>query len=99
MRLKFWFKEVFDEAQTNVREVLQHVWVNFLYGLFSGLVITAVSIGFDYLIVFAYYGLKQVEGKILNRNKYTSRLGKNIIFPFPSLIGFILGYKISLFFK
>lgn len=87
------------DAKTSVWEVAQHAMVNFMYGLFSGLVITAVSSNQDVLIVLSYYGLKQVEGKILNRNKYTTKLGKNYIFPIPSLVGFMLGYNLSLIFN
>lgn len=83
------------DADTTPLEVIQHSLVNFIYGLFSGLAISAVSLGNPTIIFVSYYLLKQVEGKILNRNKYTTKLGKNYIFPIPSTLGFLLGWKIS----
>jgi cell division protein FtsX len=87
------------DANTTPIEIIQHSLVNFLYGMLNGLVIAAVAIGNPYLILIAYYVLKQVESKVLNRNKYTSKLGKLYIFPIPSTIGFLIGWKISLLFK
>lgn len=86
------------DADTTPNEVVQHASVNFLYGMLNGLVIAAISIGNPMLIVVAYYVLKQVESKILNRNKYTSKFAKQWLFPIPSTLGFLLGWKISLFF-
>ena len=83
------------DADTTIWEVLQHCFVNFLYGFMSGLSIAAVSKDSPILIAVAYYGLKQVESKVLNRNKYTTNLGKNFIYPIPSTLGFVLGWKIS----
>lgn len=83
------------DADITVWELFSHSLVNFLYGLFSGLTIAAVTVGSPIVILISYYCLKQVEGKILNRHKYTTKLGKNIIFPIPSTIGFYLGWKIS----
>lgn len=83
------------DAETSVTEVIQHCIVNFLYGFLSGLVIASIMIGNPYLIGGCYYILKQLESKILNRNKYTTRLGKYYIFPIPSTLGFVLGWYIS----
>lgn len=87
------------DAETTPLEIMQHSFVNFLYGMLNGLVIAAVTIGSPILIVAAYYILKQVESKVLNRNKYTSKLGKQWIFPIPSTLGFLLGWYISSYFE
>lgn len=83
------------DADTTVKELLQHIIVNFFYGFLNGLVIAAVVIGQAWLITIAYVMLKQVESKVLNRNKYTSTLGKTVIFPLPSTLGFLLGWWIT----
>jgi hypothetical protein len=36
-------------------------------------------------------------GKIVNRPKYVTDLGKMIVFPIPSALGAFTGYKISSF--
>lgn len=83
------------DAETTISEIIQHSLVNFAYGLTSGLTIATMLIGNIWVIGIAYYVHKQFEGKILNRNKYTSRLGKQYIYPIPSTIGFALGYVLS----
>ena len=88
-------KKLILDAETNILELLQHSFVNFLYGLFSGLVIMAMIMANPLFIFVTYYLLKQIESKILNRNKYTTKLGKHYIFPIPSTLGFLLAYYIS----
>lgn len=83
------------DADTTLLEVFQHSLVNFIYGLLSGLAIASISTNNPYLIFISYYLLKQTESKILNRNKYTTKLGQKYIFPIPSTLGFLLGWKIS----
>jgi hypothetical protein len=36
-------------------------------------------------------------GKIVNRPKYVTDLGKMIVFPIPSALGAFTGYKLSYF--
>lgn len=83
------------DAEVSWLEVLQHALVNFLYGFFGGSIISSMIIGQWYLILISYYLFKQIEGKILNRNKYITKLGKNIIYPIPSTLGFILAWYLS----
>ena len=80
---------------TSWEEILQHSLANFLFGLTGGLVIASIVIGHPWVILLSYYINKRFESKILNRNKYTTRLGKDYIFPIPSSIGFLIGWWIS----
>lgn len=95
-------RKVLDEPNTSWLEILQHSFANFLYGMTSGIVIAFVtpyvsntSTGNAMNLAVMYFIHKQVESKILNRNKYVTKLGKNYIFPIPSTIGFVLGCYIS----
>ena len=47
----------------------------------------AVLVG--YLVYYAYMG------RIVNRPKYVTDLGKLIVFPIPSALGAFTGYKLS----
>jgi hypothetical protein len=87
------------DANTTILEIIQHSFVNFLYGFLSGLTISAISLNNPLIIFGSYYLLKQTEGRILNRHKYVTKLGKNYIFPIPSTVGFLSGWKISLVIK
>ncbi len=103
---KFFVKdrELLDAKDASIKNILQHSLVNFLYGSTSGIVIAFVSIFLNdvstksaiYLFL-VYFIHKQIESKVLNRNKYTTKLGRNYIFPIPSTIGFVLGVYLSTF--
>ena len=87
------------DTETTPKEILQHGLVNFLYGGLNGLVIISMVLGKPLLIVIMYYTLKQVESKVLNRNKYTSKFGKQYLFPIPSTIGFLLAWYLGTLIK
>lgn len=95
-------RKVLDESETTISELLKHIVVNFIFGLTGGVVggfITLFVIetnffnGFLFFIFFLIH--KQFESKILNRNKYVSKLGKNYIYPIPAALGFVLGVYLS----
>lgn len=88
-------RKIADAKDVTWLEILQHSLVNFLFGFTSSVVIISLTLGYWWVILLAYYLHKQIEGKILNRNKYVTKLGKNWIFPIPSTIGFLLGWYIS----
>lgn len=97
-------RKVLDAENITWQEILQHSFVNFLFGFNSGIVIAFVTLFLSditlknaLILSIMYFIHKQVESKILNRNKYVSKLGKNYIFPIPSTIGFVLGAYLSTF--
>lgn len=101
---KFFVKErkLLDSKDISIKSILQHSAVNWLYGFTSGIALAFVTLFINntnvtyalYLFI-AYFIHKQVESKILNRNKYTTKLARNYIFPIPSTIGFVLGAYLS----
>jgi len=54
--------------------------MNFIYGLLSGLMIAVISLRSDMAVLVSYLLHYFFLGKILNRPKYISDLGKFIIF-------------------
>ena len=84
---------------TSWSEIAQHCGVNFLFGLTGGLVIASIVIAEPWVILVSYYINKRFESKVLNRNKYTTKLGKDYIFPIPSSVGFLIGWYISTIIK
>ena len=78
----------------------QEVWIdgvlyNFLYGFLGAVVIVAVSLRIDMAVLISYMIFYFFLGKIVNRPKYVTDLGKFIVFPVPTALGAYLGYKIS----
>lgn len=88
-------RNIADAKDVSWLEIMQHSLVNFLFGFTSSVVIISLTLGQWWVIVLCYYLHKQIESKILNRNKYITKLGRNWIFPIPSTVGFLLGWWLS----
>jgi|TARA_R110000772_G_scaffold62241_3_gene140011 hypothetical protein len=100
-------RNLLDAKDVSWLEILQHSFVNFLFGVTGGISIAFLALFvialqsnkdvFLNLVMFfiCYFIHNQVESKILNRNRYITKLGRNLIFPFPKTIGFVLGAYIS----
>lgn len=88
-------RNIADAKDVTWLEILQHCLVNFLFGFTSSVVILSLTMGYGWLVFLSYYIHKNFESKILNRNKYVSKIGKLLIFPIPSTLGFYLGWKLT----
>lgn len=95
-------RNLLDAKDVSFSEILQHSFVNFMFGFTSGVVIAFVALfllELTWLNAFKLFSMyfihKQLESKVLNRNRYISKLGRNYIFPIPSTVGFVLGAYIS----
>lgn len=75
---------------------VEGVAYNFIYGFLGAALIVAVKIGLDIAVLVSYLLYYFFVGKVINRPKYVTSLGKFIVFPVPTSIGAFIGYKISL---
>lgn len=78
----------------------QEVWIdgvlyNFIYGLLGALVIVAITVRLDVAVLLSYLAYYFFLGKVVNRPKYVTDLGKFVVFPIPTAIGAFIGYKIA----
>lgn len=78
----------------------KEIWIdgilmNLVYGLLSGLMIAVISLRSDMAVMISYLLYYFFLGRILNRPKYVSDLGRFIIFPIPTAMGAYIGYKIA----
>lgn len=76
---------------------VEGVLYNFLYGFLGAVVIVAVNLRIDIAVLISYMIFYFFLGKIVNRPKYVTDLGKFIVFPVPTALGAFIGYKISPF--
>jgi hypothetical protein len=74
---------------------VEGVLYNFLYGFLGAVVIVAVNLRIDVAVLISYMIFYFFLGKIVNRPKYVTDLGKFIVFPVPTALGAFIGYKIS----
>ena len=85
-----------EYKQATYKEVwLDGVLSNFIYGLLGSMAIVAITVGTDMTVLLAYLAYYFYLGKVVNRPKYATSLGKFIVFPIPTAIGAFVGYKIA----
>ena len=78
----------------------KEVWVegvlyNTIYGFLGAVVIVALTLKIDIAVLLAYLAYYFFLGKVVNRPKYVTSLGKFIVFPIPTTLGAFLGYKMA----
>jgi len=87
-----------DYKSSSPKEVwLDGVLANFIYGFLGGVVIVTVTLRVDIAVLLAYLAYYFFLGKIVNRPKYVTDLGKFIVFPVPTALGAYLGYELGPF--
>ena len=80
---------------TPKKEIFIGVLENFTYGLLGSTLIVFISSGIDIAVLFSYIIYYFFLGKVVNRPKYVTSIGKFIIFPVPTSIGAFTGYKLA----
>ena len=78
----------------------QELWIdgvlaNFIYGILGAVVIVTITARIDTAVLISYLVYYFYLGKVVNRPKYVTSLGKFIVFPIPTAIGAFVGYKIA----
>lgn len=77
------------------REIWEGIRDNFLFGFIGATLVVFIATKADVAVLVGYLVYYMYMGKIVNRPKYVTDLGKLIIFPIPSALGAFAGYKIS----
>lgn len=90
-------KKILNEYKdTTFHELwIDGVLYNFIYGFLGAMVVVSITTKIDVAVLIAYLLYYFFLGKIVNRPKYVTSLGKFIVFPFPTAIGAFSGYKIA----
>jgi hypothetical protein len=77
-------------------EIWQGVRDNFIFGFLGAILVVFISTRTDLAVLIGYLVYYAYMGRIVNRPKYVTDLGKLIVFPIPSATGAFTGYKLSL---
>jgi hypothetical protein len=85
-------KEYKDATQY---EIWENVLVNFTFGFIGATIVVFIATRTDMAVLLGYITYYYFMGKIVNRPKYVTDLGKMIVFPIPSALGAFTGYKLS----
>ena len=90
------YKKIIKEwNEATPKEVWEGVRDNFLFGFIGATLVVFSATKTDLAVLIGYIAYYMFMGKIVNRPKYVTDLGKMIVFPIPSAIGAFAGYKLS----
>jgi hypothetical protein len=85
---KEWKDATFQEIWEGIRD-------NFTFGFIGATLVVFIATRTDIAVFLGYLTYYFFVGKIVNRPKYVTDLGKLIVFPIPSALGAFTGYKLS----
>ena len=90
-------KIVRDYNSASRKEIWEGFRDNFIFAFIGATLVVFISTKTDIAVLIGYLTYYFYMGRILNRPKYVTDLGKLIVFPVPSAIGAFAGYKLSYF--
>lgn len=76
-------------------EIWEGVRDNFTFGFIGATLVVFIATRTDIAVLLGYIIYYFFMGRIVNRPKYITDLGKMIVFPIPSALGAFTGYKLS----
>ena len=76
-------------------EIWEGVRDNFIFGFLGATLVVFIATRADIAVLVGYLLYYMFMGRIVNRPKYVTDLGRKIVFPFPSALGAFVGYKLS----
>ena len=76
-------------------EIWEGVRDNFTFGFIGATLVVFIATKTDLAVLLGYLTYYFYMGKIVNRPKYVTDLGKLIVFPIPSAFGAFTGYKLT----
>ena len=90
------YKKIIKEwKDATPHEIWEGVRDNFVFGFLGAVLVVFIATRTDLAVLFGYIAYYMFMGKIVNRPKYVTDLGRMIVFPIPSAIGAFTGYKLS----
>ena len=88
-------KIIKEYKDASPQEVWEGVRDNFIFGFLAAILVVFIATKTDIAVLIGYIVYYFFLGRIVNRPKYVTDLGKMIVFPIPSAVGAFAGYKLS----
>jgi hypothetical protein len=90
------YKKIIKEwNEATPYEVWEGVRDNFTFGFIGATLVVFIATKTDLAVLLGYMVYYFFMGRIVNRPKYVTDLGKMIVFPIPSALGAFTGYKLT----
>ena len=84
-----------EYRETEPSEIRRAILENSVYGFLGSVLVVFIAERVDILVLLGYMVYYFYVGKVINRPKYVTSLGKFIIFPVPTALGAFVGYKLA----
>jgi hypothetical protein len=84
-----------EYKNATTKEIWEGLRDNFIFGFIGATLVVFIATKTDIAVLLGYIAYYMFMGKIVNRPKYVTDLGKLIVFPIPSALGAFAGYKLS----
>lgn len=84
-----------EYLETPKSEIVQAILENTIYGFLGSIIVVFISNRIDIAVLVGYVIYYFYVGKVINRPKYVTSLGKFIMFPIPTSLGAFVGYKLA----
>lgn len=88
-------KIVKEYKNATAKEIWEGVRDNFTFAFIGATLVVFIATKIDIAVLLGYLAYYSFMGRLLNRPKYVTDLGKLIVFPMPSALGAFAGYKLS----
>jgi hypothetical protein len=88
-------KIVKEWKDASPKEIWEGIRDNFTFGFIGATLVVFIATRTDVAVLVGYIAYYFFMGRIVNRPKYVTDLGKMIVFPIPSALGAFMGYKLS----
>jgi hypothetical protein len=93
---KIKYKQIVKEwKEASRKEIWDAIKDNFIFGFIGATLVVFIASHTDIAVLIGYMTYYFMMGKIVNRPKYVTELGRKIMFPIPSALGAFTGYKLS----
>jgi predicted tellurium resistance membrane protein TerC len=84
-----------EYRETPKEEIRQAIIENFTYGFIGSVIVVFIANRVDIAVLISYLIYYFFVGRVVNRPKYITSLGKFIVFPVSAALGAFTGYKLS----
>jgi hypothetical protein len=90
------FRKIIKEYKdASAGEIFEGIRDNFTFGFLGAILVVFISARIDIAVIVGYIIYYLYMGRIVNRPKYVTSLGRLIVFPIPSALGAFTGYKLA----
>ena len=84
-----------EYREHDLKELRTAAIENFVYGFLGSVLVVFIAQRMDLMVLLAYMTYYFYVGKVINRPKYVTSLGKFVMFPVPTALGAFAGYKLA----